>query len=444
MSRSLLEIVVIFLLLIANGIFAMSEAAIISARKARLQHRAEEGDKQAKAALDLAANPNQFLAAVQIGITLVGIFAGAFGGATIAEEIALLLNQIPALAPYGETIGVVVVVLLITYFSLIIGELVPKRLALNNAEQIAAIVAGPMGFLARYTRPVVWFLGVSTDMVIRLLGVRPAEEPTITPEEIKVLIEQGTESGVFEASEQDMIERVLQLDERPVGLLMTPRSQIVWFDIADPPAVVQQKITTCRYSRFPVIEGNFDKVLGVVRVKELLLQHLAGQPFQLGDLLQPVLFVPENLSALRVLELFKQKESSTALVLDEYGGVQGMVTHNDILEAVVGYMPPAGASQEPQAIQRGDGSWLLDGLLHIDQLKEIFEIDKLPHEERGRYRTVAGFVINQLRRIPAVGQFFEWEQLRFEVVDMDGYRVDKVLVSPVLAGGEMDSTGSSH
>ena len=438
MSRSLLEIVIVFLLLIANGIFAMSEAAIISARKARLQHRADNGDVRAQAALDLAANPNQFLAAVQIGITLVGIFAGAFGGATLAEEIAVLLSQVPPLAPYGETIGVALVVLLITYFSLIIGELVPKRLALNNAEQIAAMVAGPMGFLAMLTRPVVWFLGVSTDLVIRLLGVRPTEEPTITPEEIRVLIEQGTESGIFEASEQDMIERVLQLDERPVGLLMTPRSQIVWFDIADPPAVVQHKIATSHYSRFPVIQGSLDKVLGVVRVKELLLQFMAGNPFQLPDLLQPVLFVPENLSALRVLELFKQKGAGTALVLDEYGGVQGMVTHNDILEDIVGYMPPAGADQEPQAIQRGDGSWLLDGLLHIDQLKEIFEIDKLPHEERGRYRTVAGFVINQLRRIPTVGQFFEWEQLRFEVVDMDGYRVDKILVTPVLAGGEIE------
>lgn len=202
----------------------MSEAAIISARKARLQHRADEGDAQAQAALDLAANPNQFLAAVQIGITLVGIFAGAFGGATIAEKIAAFFDPIPRLAPYGETIGVTLVVLLITYFSLVIGELVPKRLALNNAEQIAAMMAGPMSFLARLTRPVVWFLGLSTDLVIRLLGARPAEESTITPEEIKVLIEQGTESGVFEASEQDMIERVLQLDERPVGLLMTPRS----------------------------------------------------------------------------------------------------------------------------------------------------------------------------------------------------------------------------
>lgn len=415
----------------------MSEAAIISARKARLQHRADEGDAQAQAALDLAANPNQFLAAVQIGITLVGIFAGAFGGATIAEKIAAFFDPIPRLAPYGETIGVTLVVLLITYFSLVIGELVPKRLALNNAEQIAAMMAGPMSFLARLTRPVVWFLGLSTDLVIRLLGARPAEESTITPEEIKVLIEQGTESGVFEASEQDMIERVLQLDERPVGLLMTPRSQIVWFDIADPPAVIQRKINASHYSRFPVIQGSLDQVLGVVRVKELLLQFMAGQPFQLHNALQPVLFVPESLSALRVLELFKQKGTGTALVLDEYGGVQGMVTHNDILEDIVGYMPPAGANQEPQAIQRGDGSWLLDGLLHIDQLKEIFEIDKLPHEERGRYRTVAGFVINQLRRIPTVGQFFEWEQLRFEVVDMDGYRVDKVLVMPVLAGGAM-------
>jgi putative hemolysin len=433
LSNPVSEVLIIFLLLVANGILAMAEIAIVSARKARLQHLAEAGNSQARAALELATNPNQFLATVQIGITLVGILAGAFGGATIAEEIATRLNEIPSLAPYGETIGVGMVVLGITYFSVVIGELVPKRLALNNAERIASAVAAPMRALSTITAPVVWLLGVSTDVVIRLLGVKPSIEPSITPEEIKVLIEHGTESGVFEASEQDMIESVLRLDERRVGALMTPRTQIVWFDIEDSPEDIRRKIANSQHSRFPVVQDSLDNVLGIVRAKDLLNQSLAGQPLGLGPLLRPPLFVPESMSALKVLELFKQKGTHIALIMDEYGGIQGMVTHNDILEDIAGYIPSAGEPAEPQATRREDGSWLLDGLLHIDELKEVFDIGELPDEEHGHYQTVGGFVMAQLRSIPTVGQCFEWGRLRFEVVDMDGRRVDKVLVTPSQA-----------
>ena len=433
MSNPVLEILIIFLLLVTNGVFAMAEIAIVSARKARLRQLADAGNSQARAALELAANPNQFLATAQIGITLVGILAGAFGGATIAEEIATRLGDIPFLAPYGETIGVGIVVLGITYFSLIIGELVPKRLALNNAERIASAVAAPMRGLSTIAAPVVRLLSVSTDIVIRLLGIKPSAEPSITPEELRILIEQGTESGVFEESEQDMIESVLRLDERRVGAFMTPRTHIVWFDIEDSPEDIRRKIADSQHSRFPVIKDSLDNVLGIVRAKDLLNQSLAGQPLDLRALLRPPLFIPESMSALKVLELFKQKGTHVALVTDEYGGIQGMVTHNDILEGIVGYIPSAGEPAEPQATRREDGSWLLDGLVHIDKLKEIFDIEKLPDEEHGHYQTVGGFVMTQVRSIPTVGQYFEWGKLRFEVVDMDGRRVDKVLVTPSQA-----------
>jgi putative hemolysin len=433
LSNPVSEVLIVFLLLVANGVLAMAEIAIVSARKARLQHLAEAGNSQARAALELATNPNQFLATVQIGITLVGILAGAFGGATIAEEIATRLNEIPSLAPYGETIGVGMVVLGITYFSVVIGELVPKRLALSNPERIASAVAAPMRALSTITAPVVRLLGVSTDVVIRLLGVKPSIEPSITPEEIRVLIEHGTESGVFEASEQDMIESVLRLDERRVGAFMTPRTQIVWFDIEDSPEDIRRKIANSQHSRFPVVQDSLDNVLGIVRAKDLLNQSLAGQPLGLGPLLRPPLFIPESMSALKVLELFKQKGTHIALIMDEYGGIQGMVTHNDILEDIAGYIPSAGEPAEPQATRREDGSWLLDGLLHIDELKEVFDIGELPDEEHGHYRTVGGFVMAQVRSIPTVGQSFEWGRLRFEVVDMDGRRVDKVLVTPSQA-----------
>jgi len=368
---------------------------------------------------------------VQIGITLVGILAGAFGGATIAEEIAARLSVIPFLAPYGDVIGVGIVVLGLTYFSLIIGELVPKRLALNNAERIASAIAAPMRVLSAIAAPVVRLLSVSTDVVIRVLGVKPSAEPSITPEEIKILIEHGTESGVFEETEQDMIESVLRLDERRVGACMTPRTQIVWFDLEDSPEDIRRKIATSQHSRFPVIKDSLENVLGIVRAKDLLTQLLAGQPLDLKALLRPPLFIPESMSALKALELFKQKGTHLALIIDEYGGIHGIVTHNDILEDIAGNIPSTGEPAEPEATRREDGSWLLDGLLPIDKLKEIFDFEKLLDEEN--YRTVGGFVMSQVRSIPSVGQRFEWGKLCFEVVDMDGHRVDKVLVMPVQA-----------
>lgn len=428
----ILEAIIILVLILLNGVFAMSEIAVVSARKARLQQAAEEGDARARKALDLAERPSEFLATVQVGITLAGILAGVFGGATIARWIADLVAAMPALARYSTAIGMAVVVTIITYLSLVLGELVPKRLALTAPERIAGRVAGPMAGLAIITRPLVHFLSVSTDLAVRLLGVRGPAEPTITPEELRILVDQGRQRGVFEEAEQDMIEGVLRLDERRVAGLMTPRTQIVWIDVNDSPDVIREKVATSRHSRFPVCQGSLEEILGIVRTKDLLVQTLACQPLDLRSILQPPLFVPESASALRVLELLQEHGRHVALVTDEFGSIQGLVTHNDILEAVVGALPAPGRAAEPSAVRRSDGSWLVDGLMDIATFKALFDIEneELPDEELGIYQTLGGLAMHQLNAIPTVGQAFSWQGFRFEIVDMDGRRVDKVLVHP--------------
>jgi putative hemolysin len=334
------------------------------------------------------------------------------------------------------------VVLIITYLSLVLGELAPKRLALASPERIAALVAGPMRTMAAVARPLVRFLSASTNLVTHALGVHSVDQTAVTPEEIRILVEQGTQSGVFEEAEQDMIESVLHLDERRVGSLMTPRTQIVWIDVEDPVDVIRVKVTSSRHSRYPVCESSLENVLGILRTKDLLAQSLACQPLDLRSILQTPLFVPETTSALRMLELFKEQKRHIALVTDEFGSIQGIVTHNDILEAVAGVMPSADEPAEPGAMRREDGSWLVDGLMDADMFKALLEIDELPDEALEIYQTVGGLVMHQIGAIPAVGQVFEWEGFRFEIVDMDGRRVDKVLVQPHNAPApQRDSIG---
>jgi putative hemolysin len=430
MKDPFLEILVIVLLLLTNGIFSMSEMAIVSARKTRLQQLAETGNRYAQLTLKLADDPNKFLSTVQIGITLIGILSGAFGGATLAKMIATWLGTFPSIEPYSEAIGVAAVVIVVTYLSLIIGELVPKRLALNNAERIALIVAAPMNFLSTLASPLVKLLSLSTNLVLRLLHIKPSTGPMITQEEIEILIEQGTQSGALEATEQDILESVLRLDEQRVGAVMTARPQIVWLDLEDTPEVTQQKIILSPYSRFLLSRDDLDNLLGVVYAKDILEQRLIGRPMDLSVLARPPLFVPENMPTLKLLDLFKQKSAHVAVVIDEYGVIQGMVTDTDILESIVGDLPANDEPEEPEAILREDGSWLLDGMLSIDRLKKLFDIEKLPDEELGDYQTVGGFVIYYLESIPISGEWFECGNLRFEVVDMDRHRVDKVLVTP--------------
>lgn len=433
MTALSLEIVIILLLILLNGLFAMSETAIVSARKARLQQMADEGNTRAQTALDLANNPNRFLATVQIGITLIGILTGVFGGATIARNLASVLSEIPLLAPYAAAISGATVVIILTYLTLIIGELTPKRLALNGAERIAASVAGPMTFLSRLTWPVVRLLGISTDFVLRLLRVKPSSEPLVTAEEIMVMMEQGAEAGLFERSEQALIERVLALDERRVESFMTPRGRIIALDIAETTEDVRRKLLESQRSRFPVVDGNLDNVQGVVRAKDILGQSLAGQPFDLRSLLRPALFLPEVTTALEALERFQQQGTHLALIIDEFGGIQGMITHNDVLEAIVGYDPSQDAPAEPHLVRRADGSWLVDGLTAIEDFRDALDLQALPEDTNRLYHTVGGLVMNQTAGIPSAGESFTWRGLRIEVLDMDGRRVDKVLVTALDA-----------
>jgi putative hemolysin len=436
MNSIALEILIILALILINGLLAMSEIAVVSARKSRLQQLSNQGNAKARAALDLANHPADFLSTVQIGITLVGILAGAFGGATIAENIAARLESIPRLAPYSEAIGVFLVVLVITYFSLVLGELVPKRLGLNNAERIAASAAAPMRFLSRLTSPLVRLLGWSTELVLKIFGYKAAVEAPVTEEEIKVLIDQGRRAGVFAEAEQDMVEAVFRLGDRNVGTLMTPRTEIVWLDLDDPPEETRRKIIDSDHGRYPIARGSLDNLVGIVQAKDLLERAISGQALDLqATMLQP-LIVPESMPALKVLELFRQSRVHTALVIDEFGGLQGLVTVLDILESIVGDIPDEGEVVEPEIVQREDGSWLVDGRLPVDEFKGIFRLSSLPDEGRGYYQTLGGFVMSYLGRIPTAADNFDWAGLHFEVMDMDGYRVDKVLIIPLTKDEE--------
>ena len=425
----LLEILIIFLLILLNGFFSMSEIALVSARKVRLEQRAEEGDKGARDALKLTESTNRFLSAVQVGITLIGVLTGALGGATLADRLSASLTGIPWLAAYAHAVSLALVVLLTTYFSLVIGELIPKRLGMNDPERTAASVAPFMRFFSWIAAPVIRLLSWSTDLGLRILGVHKPEGPPITQEEIRVLIEQGTQVGVFNETEQDMVEGVFRLNDRIVDALMTPRTGIEWLDLEDDPEEIFEQVLASSHSRFPVARGTLDNVIGILNAKDLYEQKLSGKPFDLSVLVQKPLFIPESTPASRTLEMVKSAGVHEALIIDEYGGLLGMVTLFDVLEAIVGAIPNQEEGTSSEIVRREDGSYLIDGLLPIDELKELFDIDDLPDEAKVGYQTVSGFVMNELGTIPNTGQHFHFKNLRFEVVDMDGHRVDKILVN---------------
>lgn len=414
-------IVVLFILL--NGIFALSETAVISSRKVRLQQRANEGDDGARAALQLSESPNIFVSTAQVGTTLMGVLAGAFGGATIASWFTTQLEIIPVIQPYAHFLSLIATVILIAAFTLILGELVPKRLALHEPERIAAFVARPMLLISKLISPLVHLMSAIADFVLSVVGITPSEDPLVTEEEIQVLLDQGTQAGVFEVAEQDMVAGVFSLSDRRVGSLMSPRTEIVWLDVNDTLESIRNTIAESAYSRFPVCHDELDNVLGVIKARDLLLSHLSGEPLNLKAHLSPILYIPETSLASRALEMFKEANPELMLVVNEFGGVQGLLTLTDILEEIVGDIEMG----EPQATQRQDGSWLLDGMLSVEDFKEIFNIRHLPDEQE--YETLGGFVMLHLGRIPDVADRFDWNNLTFEVMDMDNKRVDKVQVT---------------
>jgi len=433
------EIIVIALLILGNGIFAMSEMAVITARKSRLQDWVNRGNRRARAALELAQAPNQLLSSVQIGITLIGILTGTFAGRGAAAWMADYVRALPVIGRYHEEVGLGLVVVIITYFSLVIGELVPKRLALRHPESIASWVAVPLGLFARLSAPMVYLLSISTDLVCRLFGRAQSQEPPVTEEEIKNLVQQGARAGIFQEEAEDMVQAVLHLGDKTARSLMTPRTQIAWLDLESSMDQIRAKIGTSGRSRFPVAAGSLDKVTGIVQAKDLLALTLANQPIDLKALMHEPLFVPRTISALEVLESFKKTNQHIALVVDEYGGIEGLLTHHDILEAIAGDIPIGEKPVDPKAVKRHDGSWLLDGMLSVEEFKEIFHVETLPGEKRDAYQTLGGFVFTQMGRVPAVAECFEWRGFRFEIVDMDGKRIDKVLVVSQDAAGAMSA-----
>lgn len=418
-----IEILAVVAMTLVNGLLAMSELAVVSSRKSRLEQLAHQGNRGARAALRLVADPSRFLSTVQIGITLVGIIAGAFSGATLGQRLGGWLNGFAVISPYGKALGIGVTVVAITYLSLILGELVPKRVALSQPERIASLVAGWMSGLSMVAAPAVWVLHISTEKVMGALGLSGVRETSITEEEVKSLIAEGTQSGVFVAQEQQMIEGVLRLADRSVRVIMTPRSRIAWIDARSDLNTIVETVSANRFSRLLVCNEAVDRPVGIVQTKDLLPQALHCSDFSLADLTRPVLCVPDHTPVLKLINRFKKEKVHIALVIDEYGTTEGLVSLTDVIEAIAGDLPEHGEESEPGIVQRDQGSWLVDGTFPTDEVETITGIPM-----GKEVKMVAGFVLHHLGRIPEAGVRFDHGGACFEVVDMDGNRIDKVLI----------------
>ncbi|MCG3195793.1 MAG: hypothetical protein GHCLOJNM_00261 [bacterium] len=431
MAEIAFELLVICLLVLLNGVFAMTEIATLSARRARLERRALEGDRGAKAALDLLDEPDRFLSTVQIGITLVGILAGAYGGATLAKKLEEALGAASYLLPYAQGLSIGIVVILVTYLSLVVGELVPKQLALRHAESIAANMARPMQLISRLASPGVSLLSRSSNLILRLLCVRRGSEPTVTEDELHQMIRQARAAGVIQPAEQELVERTMVVADLRITSVMTPRTSLVYLDLCSPPKENWRKVIDSGHSYFPVCEDNIDNVVGVVSVKSLWAQIADYGSVNLRGVMEKPLFMPEAMSVLRGLESLKSSLQPVALVLDEYGGVSGMVTLSDFTKIILLGVHPQSESEDPWMVQREDGSWLLGGTMPIKDFRQAFSLANMPQIEEAGYQTLGGFVMLHLNKVPSESDCFEWGGLRFEVVDVDGLRVDKVLVSKI-------------
>jgi putative hemolysin len=430
----LVEIAIILLLTLINGVLALSEMAIVSSRKARLDSLAKRANAGARVALELAADPTRFLSTVQIGITLVGILAGAYGGATLAEPLGGQLDQFAWIAPYGEEAAIAIVVMLITYLSLVVGELVPKRIALANPERTAALIARPMQILSHVAAPAVWLLRSSTEAILRFLGLSGVRQATVTEDEVRSLIAEGTLAGIFAPQERTMIEGVLRLADRSVRAIMTQRADIMWIDKAAGREAVVEMVEASPHTHVLVGDGSIDKAVGLISTRDLLRAALRGEEIDVAALMRSTLFVADQTPVLKLIELFRRQGVRIAVIVDEYGATEGIVTATDVLEGIAGALPDREDRAEPMIVQRPDGSWLVDAMMPIDEFADVCGLAGI--SEEGDFETVAGFIIFKLGRLPNAGDRVERGNMLLEVVDMDGRRIDKVLVTARKDGYE--------
>ena len=429
MYETILYIIIIIILIILNGILSMSELAVVSSRKGKLQKMINEGKKHAQTVIDLNENPNQFLSTIQIGITLIGVLTGAFGGATLSTPLA---NVISPYVPYAESISVLIVVIVTTYLSLVIGELVPKRIALNSPERVAVKVAKSMKILSKICKPFVIILSKSTNAVLTILRINHKEDTSITEEEIELMIEESRVEGNIEKEEEDSIKRVFKLDEQKVDMIMTPRSEIIWIDLDDSPEENKKKIIESKRSIFPIAKGELDDFMGVVQSKDILAVLFENKEMNLEKIVKNPIVVPENLESLELLKQYKENKEYVhmALIVDEFGSVSGLITLNDLLEGIVGDIPGIDETDDPIATQRADGTWLIDGRYQIDRFKELFDYsEEFPDEKEDNFTTIAGFILSFCGKIPEEGEEFIWDRFSFEIVDMDGNKIDKLLIT---------------
>jgi putative hemolysin len=429
-----LQLTIVLLLILLNGFFAMAEIALVSARTARLKALAETGNLGAPAALELKSDPSRLLATVQIGITVIAVLSGTFGQATLGERLQLLLQDHSGfVGRYAHAISMAIVVIAISYLSLIIGELAPKRIALGHPERIAAALARLMRAMARAGTPIEWFLSASTDLVLRLLPLRSDGSAPVTDEEISFMLREGAATGHIPQAETEIVEMALRLGDRRANTVMTPRTRIEWLDLDDAEEENRNKICNSRYSRFPVVQGGSQQVIGIVEAKELLGRCLAGMPLDLRAATRLPLYLPNTVSVLRVLDVFKSSAEPMALIVDEYGDLEGLVTPSDILEALVGDIPGTGNADQ-RVVRREDGTWLIDGMVGLDELKQVLGLSHLTGEDAD-FHTLGGYMMARLNRVPMIADRITADGYQFEVVDMDGRRVDRVMISPIGAKG---------
>ena len=420
----------VFFLFFWNAVFAMYEIAMVSARKGRLEQRVAEGKKGAAYALELLKDPNQeYLSAIQIMITMIDTLAGAIGGAAIAGPFAEILKKVKWLVPVADTLSLLIVVVLITYFSIVLGELIPKRIAVSKPENVVTRLSPMIHGLTRFLRPLTRLLSGSTNLGIRALRIDLTAEPSITEEDVKGFIEEGRQSGVFDQAEQEMVDGVFRLTERRIDALMTPHTELDWINLEDEPEEIVTDIKASPYSRMPVADGDLDRTVGMLHVKDLIGVDIYSPDFNVVNYVREALFLPGNMQAIKAFDTFREKAVHQALVMDEFGGVLGLVSLYDVLESIVGAIPLNEFDLDQDVVLRPDGTWSFDGLLPIDVLKDLLNVEQFPEEDTADFQTLSGFIMNQLGHIPKVGQTFIWEQFQFEVLDMDGFRVDRVLVT---------------